>query len=71
MRRIEYTHEFAVQSENGRIRVIVCSEDCARSAHPLEGQTTPIEYKFKGGDAVAKIGDLFLDCSGELYWRLT
>ena len=75
-KRIPYTYEFSVRSDSGGERVIVCSEDCAGTGDPVESQThyvptAPTTYSFKGGDPAAKIGDLFLDCSGEIYRRMT
>ena len=67
--RIPYTYEFSVRSDTGgEERVIVCSEDRTET-DDLASQTH--SYTFKGGDAAKKIGDLFLDCSGELYRRIT
>ena len=66
--RIDYTYEISVRSDSGGERVVVCSERCAGAADPGEG---PTSYEFKGGEAAAKIGDLFLDCSGEIYRRIT
>ena len=56
--RIDYTYEISVRSDSGGERVVVCSERCAGAADPGEG---PTSYEFKGGEAAAKIGDLFLD----------
>jgi len=73
--RIPYIYEFSVRSDSGGERVIVCSEDCA-GTDGVESQTHDVStalttYRFKGGDPAAKIGDLFLDCSGEIYRRMT
>jgi hypothetical protein len=67
-KRIPFTHEILVQADSGGVRVIVCSED---STGPDDPASQTHSYTFKGGDAAAKIGDLFLDCSGELYRRVT
>ena len=72
-KRIPFTHEFLVQSDSGGVRVIVCAEDCAEM-DGVESQTHDVPtalYRFQGGDLAAKIGDLFLDCSGEIYRRMT
>ena len=76
MKRIAYTYEFSVRSDSGGERVIVCSEDCAETDGPVGSQTryaptAHTTYKFKGGEAAARLGDLFLDCSGEIYRRIT
>ena len=73
-KRITRTYEFSVVSDRGKERVIVCSEDYAEKVGPQESQnyyvpTGPKTYKFKGGEPAAKIGDVFLDCSGEIYRR--
>jgi hypothetical protein len=74
-KRIPFTYGFSVRSDSGGVRVIVCSEDCAgtdggesQTHHVPTALTT---YRFKGGDLAAKIDDLFLDCSGEIYRRMT
>ena len=75
-KRITHTDEFTVHSDSGKERVIVCSEDCTERGGPAESQkyyvpTDPKTYKFKGGEPAAKIGDAFLDSSGEIYRRIT
>jgi hypothetical protein len=75
-RRITHTYEFSVESDSGKERVIVCSEDCAERGSLTESQnyyvpTGPKTYKFKGGERAAKIGELFLDSSGEIYRSIT
>lgn len=74
-KRIPFTYEILVRSDSGGVRVIVCSEDGA-GTDGVETQTHHVPtalatYRFKGGDLVAKIDDLFLDCSGEIYRRMT
>ena len=74
-KRITRTYEFSVESDGGKERVIVCSEDCAEKDGPEESQkyyvpTGPKTYKFKGGERAARIGDIFLDSSGEIYQRI-
>jgi hypothetical protein len=75
-KRIAYTHEFPVWSDSGGKRVIVCLEDSAKTGDSVESPThyvptVPATYQFEGGEPAAKIGDLFLDCSGEIYRRIT
>ena len=74
-KRITHTYEFSVESDRGKERVIVCSEDYADKVGPQESQNyyVPIgtkTYKFKGGERAARIGDIFLDSSGEIYQRI-
>ena len=74
-KRITRTYEFSVESDSGKKRVIVCSEDCAEKDGPEESQkyyvpTGPKTYKFKSGERAARIGDIFLDSSGEIYQRI-
>jgi hypothetical protein len=73
-KRIPFTYEFSVRSDSGGVRVIVCSDDCGGTggteSQADDMSTDLTTYTFKGGDAAAKIGDLFLDCSGEIYRRM-
>jgi hypothetical protein len=73
--RITHTDEFRVRSASGKARIIVCSEDHIERAGrgPSEKWYVPSgikTYKFKNGEPVAKIGDAFLDRTGEIYQRI-
>ena len=72
-KRLPYTYEFSVRSDNGGERVIICSEESAATGVESQAHYVPAPktYSFKGGDPAAMIGDLFLDCSGEIYRRST
>jgi hypothetical protein len=74
--RYTHTDEFQVRSVSGKTRIIVCAEDhIERGGHgATQKYYVPSgikTYKFKGGEPVAKIGDAFLDRSGEIYQRIT
>jgi hypothetical protein len=74
--RIIHTYEFWARSASGKTRVIICSEDRIERGGPGETQKYSVptglkSYKFKGGEPAAKIGDAFLDSSGEIYRRIT
>lgn len=74
--RITRTSEISARSASGSIRVVVCSEELIEKGGPGETQKyyVPIglkSYEFKGGGPAARIGDAFLDRSGEIYRRVT
>ena len=66
------TRKFEVRSDRGRVRFIVCSEEQVERLDPHSqykysvptGQKT---YAFEDGGPAAKIGDTFLDRTGEIY----
>ena len=72
--RITHTDEFRVRSASGKTRIVVCSEDhferggrgASEKCYVPSGIKT---YQFKNGESVAKIGDAFLDRTGEIYQR--
>ena len=70
------TDKFPVQSDSGHIRMVICAQDHAERSSPGTAQkyyvpTGLTNYYFEDGDPVAKIGDAFLDRSGEIYRRFT
>ena len=66
------TRKVEVRSDRGRVRFIVCSEEQIERFDPQaqykyyvpSGRKT---YAFEDGGPAAKIGDTFLDRSGEIY----
>ena len=66
------TRKFEVRSDRGRVRFIVCSEEQIEESDPHlqckyyvpSGHKT---YAFEDGGPAAKIGDTFLDRTGEIY----
>ena len=66
------TRKFEVLSDRGRVRFIVCSEEQIERFDPHaqskyyvpSGHKT---YAFEDGGPAAKIGDAFLDRTGEIY----
>lgn len=66
------TRKFEVRSDRGRVRFIVCSEEQAErldphSQHKYSVPTGQKTYAFEDGGPAAKIGDAFLDRTGEIY----
>ena len=74
--RITHTDKFPARSNRGKIRTVVCSEDhierggvgATGKYYVPSGLKT---YTFENGEPAAKIGDAFLDRSGEIYRRMT
>ena len=74
--RITHPDKFPAQSNRGKVRTIVCSEDhierggvgAMAKYYVPSGLKT---YTFENGEPAAKIGDAFLDRSGEIYSRMT
>ena len=70
------TDKFPVQSDSGNVRIIVCSQDHVERGGQGATQKYYVPtglktYYFEDGEPVAKIGDTFLDRSGEIYCRFT
>ena len=69
------TRKFEVRSDRGHVRFIVCSEEQIERFDPHaqykyyvpSGHKT---YAFEDGGPAAKIGDTFLDRTGEIYRAL-
>ena len=66
------THKFAVRSDRGNVRFIVCSEEQIERLDPHSEQryyvpTGHKTYAFEDGGPAARIGDAFLDRTGEIY----
>ena len=72
--RITHSDKFAARSDSGKVRIIVCSEELiARGGYGGTEYYVPTglkQYHFEDGEPAAKIGDSFLDCSGEIYHRI-
>jgi hypothetical protein len=72
-----FTHKYEIwaRSDSGKTRVIVCSEELIERGGRGETQKYYVptglkSYEFKGDGPAAKIGDAFLDRSGEIYRRI-
>ena len=57
------------------MRVIVCIEELTEgvssSGYKYQSRSGFNTYQFEGGEPVAKIGDAFLDRTGQIYRRIT
>lgn len=74
--RIIHKYEIQARTEAGKTRVIVCSEELIEKSGPGETQRHYVptglkSYQFKDDGPAARIGDAFLDRSGEIYRRIT
>jgi hypothetical protein len=67
--------KFQVRSDGGTIRVIVCIEEqtegVSSSAYKYQSRRGFKTYQFEGGEPAAKIGDAYLDRTGQIYRRIT
>jgi len=66
------THKFEVRSDRGHVRFIVCSEEQVERLDPNSQYKYSVPsghktYAFEDGGPAAKIGDTFLDRTGEIY----
>ena len=66
------TRKFEVRSDRGRVRFIVCSEEQIEKSDPHFQYKYYVpsghkSYAFEDGGPAAKIGDTFLDRTGEIY----
>ena len=69
------THKFEVRSDRGRVRFIVCCEEQIERVDPHSQSKYYVPsghktYAFEDGGPAAKIGDTFLDRTGEIYRAL-
>ena len=69
------TRRFQVRSDRGHVRFIVCSEEHIERFDPHAGYKYYVPsghkiYAFEDGGPAAKIGDTFLDRTGEIYRAL-
>jgi hypothetical protein len=70
--RITKKHQFPAESDGGKIRIIVCSEEHVRSATGQYYIPSGVKtYEFENGEPAAKLEDAFLDRTGEIYRALT
>jgi hypothetical protein len=67
--------KFQVRSNGGAMRVIVCMEEqiegVSSSGYKYQSRSGFKTYQFEGGEPAAKIGDAFLDRTGQIYRRIT
>lgn len=67
--------KFQVRSNGGAVRVIVCMEEqiegVSSSGFKYQSRSDFKNYQFEGGEPATKIGDAFLDRTGQIYRRIT
>jgi hypothetical protein len=69
--RITKKHQFPAQSDSGRVRIIICSEEHVSATGQYYIPSGVKTYEFENGEPAAKLGDAFLDRTGEIYRVLT